>query len=82
MFFPNLFTPANSVAALTVLLGFSQVTNAAVQCDLISSAHCGRNHHKQNHKLPTIAGNTYYVNGFHGGVMNAKLQSITQSVPG
>ncbi|KAF5574195.1 hypothetical protein FPCIR_13692 [Fusarium pseudocircinatum] len=82
MLFSSFFAPANSVVALTVLLGFSQVANAAVQCDLISSAHCGRNHHKQNHKLPTVPGNTYYVDGFHGGVMNAKFQSITQSVPG
>ncbi|KAG5802242.1 hypothetical protein H9Q74_013664 [Fusarium xylarioides] len=82
MLFSSFFAPANSAVALTVLLGFSQVANAAVQCDIISSVHCGGNHHKQNHKLPTTAGSTYYVNGFHGGVMNAKLQSIKQSVPG
>ncbi|KAF5629694.1 alpha-L-arabinofuranosidase II [Fusarium sp. NRRL 25303] len=57
--------PANSVVALTVLLGFYEVANAAVQCDLTSSVHCGRNHHKQNQK----------------DIMNAKLQSITQSIP-
>ncbi|GKT60914.1 hypothetical protein ColTof4_01034 [Colletotrichum tofieldiae] len=34
------------------------------------------------HKLPTNVGSTYYVDGFHGGVMNAKLQSVRQSVPG
>ncbi|KAF4989617.1 hypothetical protein FDECE_14653 [Fusarium decemcellulare] len=76
------FSLFKSSITLNILLALADYSSAAVQCDLITSAHCGRNHHRINHKLPTNVGSTYYVDGFHGGVMNAKFQSMTESVPG
>lgn len=78
----SLLAPSKIALALTMLLSLADHCNAAVACDVISSDNCGRNSHHIMHKLPTSVGSTYYVNGFHGGVMNAKFQSKTQSVSG
>lgn len=64
------------------VLSMVEYCNAAGQCSVVASGHCGKNHHHQNHKLPTSVGSTYYANGFHGGTMYAKFQSSVQSVSG
>ncbi|KAI8210738.1 hypothetical protein K4K52_011894 [Colletotrichum sp. SAR 10_76] len=76
------FSFSKAASALVLLVGLTDFCNAAVQCDVISSSNCGTNSHRQTHKLPTSVGSTYYIDGFHGGVMNAKFQSRVQSVPG
>ena len=66
-----------SLVAILSMVGYC---TAAVQCDIITSIHCGKNHHSEMHELPTTVGDTYYVEGFHGGEMYAKFQSEVQSV--
>jgi hypothetical protein len=77
----SLLAPKGSVM-LALLLALADFSNAAVQCDIITTEHCGKNHHKMDHKLPTHVGSTIYADGFHGGTMYVKLQSMKQSVPG
>ncbi|KAL0931267.1 uncharacterized protein CTRU02_214002 [Colletotrichum truncatum] len=76
---PN-FKAASRSITLAILLGLVDSAIAAVQCDTINWDTCGEAAHR--HKLPTSVGSTYYVDGFHGGVMHAKFQSMTQSVSG
>ncbi|KAF4974013.1 hypothetical protein FZEAL_9033 [Fusarium zealandicum] len=78
----SFLAPSNIALTLTILLGMAEHCKAAVECDVINSDHCGRNSHHIAHKLPTNVGATFFVNGFHGGVMNAKFESKRQSVPG
>ncbi|KAK1674356.1 hypothetical protein BDP55DRAFT_667402 [Colletotrichum godetiae] len=78
----SLLAPSKVASALVLALGLADICNAAVQCDIITSSNCGKAKHHMGHKLPTNVGGTYYVDGFHGGVMNAKFQSMTNSVPG
>ncbi|KAL5584037.1 hypothetical protein FOVSG1_015388 [Fusarium oxysporum f. sp. vasinfectum] len=78
----SLLAPSKGSAMLVLLLALADFSNAAVQCDIITTEHCGKNHRKQNHKLPTHVGSTFYADGFHGGRMYAKLQSMKQSVSG
>ncbi|KAK1639682.1 hypothetical protein BDP81DRAFT_404379 [Colletotrichum phormii] len=65
----SLLAPSKVASALVLVLGLADICNAAAK-------------YHMGHKLPTNVGGTYYVDGFHGGVMNAKFQSMTNSVPG
>ncbi|TDZ40500.1 hypothetical protein CTRI78_v010285 [Colletotrichum trifolii] len=78
----SFFSLSKVAPALVLLLGLADFCAAAVQCDVINSDNCGRTKHRIEHKLPTSVGSTFYVDGFHGGAMNAKFQSMTQSVAG
>ncbi|GAB7336411.1 hypothetical protein MBLNU13_g09128t1 [Cladosporium sp. NU13] len=69
-------------SAVICVLQLASHGYAAAQCDVINSADCGTNSHHIGHKLPTSVGSTFYANGFHGGIMHAKFQSMHQSVPG
>ncbi|EAU33987.1 predicted protein [Aspergillus terreus NIH2624] len=73
---------SSSVKLLLSAFGLMGFATAAVQCDLVASDDCGRNSHSLDHKLPTSVGSTFFADGFHGGVVNAKFESETQSVSG
>ncbi|WYZ35697.1 hypothetical protein EsH8_X_000344 [Colletotrichum jinshuiense] len=78
----SFLAPAKVVSTLVVLLALTDSCAAAGQCGIVTSSDCGKNKRRAGHKLPTSVGSTYYVNGFNGGVMNAKFQSMRQSVAG
>lgn len=73
---------SSSIKLLLSAFGFMGLATAAIQCDLVASDDCGRNSHSLDHKLPTSVGSTFFADGFHGGVINAKFESETQSVSG
>ncbi|KAF5025705.1 hypothetical protein F66182_2210 [Fusarium sp. NRRL 66182] len=78
MLLSTLLAPFSSASALTLLLALADISDAAVQCDLITTHNCGK---KARHKLPTGVGSTYFADGFHGGVINAKFESMKPSFP-